>query len=186
VLYRILDALPEALGSPWIMKRAAKIGASDIEERPRDCATWLIDGPDELSLEIRYQQWFHRVRNPPDTRQFASISGLNIPDYILVMRRRKQPISWLILDAKYRSGQQAIDQGLGDIHRYRDALRVSGLVAAGAYIFVPCLQRREAPYGRSDYHAAQNFGVLQLYSEDWLQPIERWIASVLECASPKT
>ena len=104
---------------------------------------------------------------------------MNIPDYVLVLRRGMQPISWLILDAKYRSGRAGVDEGLGDIHRYRDALRVNGSVAAGAYIVVPRLEELEAPYGQSEYHVVNNFGVLQLYSNDWLQPIKRWIESVL-------
>jgi PD-(D/E)XK nuclease superfamily/Domain of unknown function (DUF2357) len=179
VLYRALETVTRILGPTWQGKQAATLGGSEIEERPMDRALWLFEGPDGLSLELRYQQWFDRAQDPPDTRRFSSLSGLNIPDYILVLRRHMQPISWLILDAKYRSGRHAVDQGLGDVHRYRDALRVEGLVAAGAYIIVPRLQETQAPYGREEFHTAHRFGVLQIYSDEWRKPIERWIGDCL-------
>jgi PD-(D/E)XK nuclease superfamily/Domain of unknown function (DUF2357) len=179
VLYRIIDALPRALGSGWATRRAVSLVQTGIEERFGDGSAWLYEGPEQLSLELRYQQPFGRVQEPPHTREFSSLSGLNIPDYILVLRRGKVPISWLILDAKYRSGRQAIDQGLGDIHRYRDALRIRDIRAAGAYIVVPRLQESEAPYGCSAYHAENQFGVLQSSLEDWLAPVLQWIEVTL-------
>jgi hypothetical protein len=183
VLYRLVDALPRLLGPHWKLKRAAGLNRSRVVERPQDRAAWLIEGPNEFSIELRYQQWFGRARSPPDARLFSSLSGLNIPDFILLLRQQAQPISWLILDAKYRSGRQAVDQGLGDVHRYRDALRVAGLPAAGAYVVVPRLQEVMAPYSRSEYHVAHNFGVLQVYSDvSWLQPVEQWIESALRSA----
>jgi PD-(D/E)XK nuclease superfamily/Domain of unknown function (DUF2357) len=168
VLYRLIDELPKELGEGWELKAGKPLSYTGREERPGDRAAWLFQGPDGLTLELRYQQWFSRARMPPDDRLFASLSGVNIPDYILVLRSNGRPVSWVILDAKYRSGQQAVDQGLGDVHRYRDALRVRGMRACGAFVIVPRLQKADAVYAASSYHEHHTLGVLQLFSAGWL------------------
>jgi hypothetical protein len=171
VLYRLIDELPKQLGTGWILKAGKPLRYVGREERPADRAAWWFQGPGGLALELRYQQWFSRARMPPDERMFTSLSGVNIPDYILVLRRDTKPISWVILDAKYRSGRQAVDQGLGDVHRYRDALRVRGMRADGAFVVVPNLQEAGAVYATSGYHDHHAFGVLQLFSEGWLAQV---------------
>lgn len=168
VLYRIVDGLPGLLGPDWSAGRAKALPYIGREERLPDRAAWGFSGPDGWSLELRYQQWFSRARVPPDLRMFSSLSGVFIPDYILVLRQHGKPHSWIILDAKYRSGKQAIDQGLADIHRYRDALRVRGLPASGAFIIVPALQQQDAPYATSEYIEHHSFGVLPITAPNWL------------------
>lgn len=168
VLYRLIDELPKHLGEGWALKSGKPLRYVGREERPLDRTGWRFQGPDGLSLELRYQQWFSRARLPPDERVFSSLSGTFIPDYILVLRKDGKIISWLILDAKYRSGRQAVDQGLADVHRYRDALRVRGTRADGAFVIVPRLQEENPAYASSeflDYHA---FGVIQLFAKEWL------------------
>ena len=144
VLYRLLEQLESDLGADWKLEVGKTIVREWGESRPPDGAAWLYRGPDGLSLEVRYQQWFSRARMPPDGGLFTSLSGTNVPDYVLVLRRRGHVVSWLLLDAKYRSGQQAIDDGLNDVHRYRDALRVCGRPANLMYplIFTRCRRPR--------------------------------------------
>lgn len=173
VLYRLIDALPAILGTGWRLRLGKALRAAGREERPPDRAVWWFDGPDGAALELRYQQWFSRARPVPDRRLFTSLSGVNIPDYILVMRRAGKPTGWLILDAKYRSGRQSVEQGLGDVHRYRDALRIRGLKATGAFIVVPSLRDAEAAYAQPMYHAHHGFGVLRLFEADWLAPVQQ-------------
>lgn len=171
VLYRLIDGLPGQLGPGWSLQVGKPLRFIGREHRPADRAAWLFRGPDGLTLELRYQQWFSRAKTPIDGRMFTSLSGLNIPDYVLVMRRHGEPIAWVILDAKYRSGQQAVDQGLGDVHRYRDALRIRGKKASAAFVLVPRLQNENAVYANSSYHAHHSFGVLQVMLADWLGPV---------------
>jgi hypothetical protein len=171
VLFRLVDALPETLGTGWRLRRGRPLRYGGREERPPDRAAWWYDGPNEFSLELRYQQWFSRGKSTPDGRMFASLSGVGIPDYILILRQAGRPIGWVILDAKYRSGQQAVDQGLADVHRYRDALRIRGKRADGAFIVVPRLHEEQAPYASNEYHRYHAFGVLRLFATDWLAPI---------------
>lgn len=179
VLFRLIGALSETLGSGWSLRRGRPLRYAGREERPPDRAAWWYDGPDGLTLELRYQQWFSRGKSAPDGRLFASLSGVGIPDYILVLRRAGKPLRWLILDAKYRSGQQAVERGLADVHRYRDALRVRGLKAVGAFIVVPRLRDENAPYAAIDYHEHHSFGVLQLFAANWLRPVQRALTAQL-------
>ncbi|MGO8397907.1 nuclease domain-containing protein [Rhizobium ruizarguesonis] len=179
VLYRLLIELPGNLGPKWTLLDAKPANRLRREERPEDRAIWLFKGPDDLSLELHYQQWFTRAKAPLDHRRFTSLSGLNIPDYTLVLKRGTTIISWVILDAKYRSGRQAVDQGLGDVHRYRDALRVRGVRADGAFVVVPRLQEEKAVYSMNEYFNLHAFGAIQLFSPGWLNPV----ATIFKSAS---
>lgn len=178
VLFRMIDELPKQLGASWTTEASRSGSYKGREERPEDRAAWLFRGPDGLTLELRYQQWFSRAKSPPDNRMFTSLSGVNIPDYVLILRRNRVLISWVIIDAKYRSGRQAVDQGLGDVHRYRDALRVRGARAQGAFVIVPRLQDESAVYSTKDFHEQHAFGVLQLYSDGWLDPVGNLLRQV--------
>lgn len=170
VLFRIIEFLKEALGPAWTLEAHKSCYNGGREDRPPDRSVWLFRGPDDTTLEVRYQQWFSRMKCAEDGRTFTSLSGVNIPDYVLLVRKRRIVTSWVLLDAKYRSRRQAVDDGLGDIHRYRDALRVRGTRADGAFVVVPKLQEENALYSTSDYHEIHGFGVLQLFSKFWLRP----------------
>ncbi len=97
--------------------------------------------------------------------------GEGRPDFILLLQRGSEPIAWIILDAKYRSGRQAVDAGLQDVHRYRDALRILAMRAAGAFVIVPDLQDEDPPYASSNFLKHHAFGVIRLLAGDWVQPI---------------
>lgn len=171
VLYRLLKELPGDLGPGWTLQNGKPSNRLRREERPEDRAIWLFKGPGDLSLELHYQQWFTRAKAPLDHRRFTSLSGLNIPDYTLVLKRGPTVIAWMILDAKYRSGRQAVDQGLGDVHKYRDALRVRGVRANGAFVIVPRLQDKKAVYSMAEYLHLHSFGAIELFSPHWLKPV---------------
>lgn len=185
VLFRLVEGLPRAMGPDWRMRPPRTWRSARREERPVNHAAWWFDGPGGLAVELRYQQWFPRVRRFPDERMFASLSGVGIPDYILVVRRGLKPVGWVILDAKYRSSRRAVDDGLADVHRYRDALRVRGKRAYGAFVIVPQLQDEYAPYASADFLQHHTFGVLRTLESNWLRPL----ASILSAAgalSPTT
>lgn len=170
-LYRLVDDVQAMLGPAWTLKRVMPRAAGNREERPANQASWWFAGPNQQTVELRYQQWFSRAKRVDDARNFSSLSGVNVPDYVLIRRRGGEVVSWVILDAKYRASRQPIDQGLGDMHRYRDALRVKGTRAEGAFIIVPRVGDVKAIYATSFYHATHRFGVLQLSHEAWSAPI---------------
>lgn len=170
-LYRLVDEIEGALGAGWRLSKVKLRAAARREDRPSNQASWWFVGPRNETIELRYQQWFSRAKTVDDQRNFGSLSGVNVPDYVVIRRRDGEVISWVILDAKYRSGRQPIDQGLGDIHRYRDALRVKGARAEGAFIIVPRVSEEKAIYAQTAYHAEHLFGVLQLTGPGWSAPI---------------
>jgi hypothetical protein len=81
----------------------------------------------------------------------------------------------MILDAKYRSGQKPVHDALGDLHRYRDALRFSQSQASAAYIIVPALQEDAALYGSASYLEMHRFGAICIYQPEWFKPIRTWL-----------
>ena len=182
VLFRLVEGLPRAMGPDWRMRPPKPWRSERREERPVNHAAWWFDGPGGLAVELRYQQWFPRVRCFPDGRMFASLSGVGIPDYVLVVRRGLNPIGWVILDAKYRSSRRAVDDGLADVHRYRDALRMRGKQASGAFVVVPQLRDDDAPYASSDFLRHHAFGVLRTSDHGWLNPV----ASILLAADGRS
>ena len=173
VLFQTVDNLPTVLGQGWALVAPRNWLSAGREERPLERAAWRFNGPGNLTIELRYQQWFSRARAVPDERLFASLSGVAIPDYILILRKDRIPIRWVILDAKYRSAQQAIDAGLADVHRYRDALRIRGIRASGAFVIVPQLRASEAPYASCAFLEHHAFGALNLFDKGWLQLVTK-------------
>jgi hypothetical protein len=178
VLYRLASGISSKLGSEWRLLRQGAIKRLPREDRPPDGALWLWAGPEGQFLELHYQPWFSSARAPPDNRRFTSLSAVAVPDYVLVLRQGSNPIGWIILDAKYRSGSQSVRDGLSDVHRYRDALRVRGLKAEAGYIIVPNLQPKAELFGSAEYLAAYRFGALNVYAGEWLDPIFRSLANL--------
>jgi hypothetical protein len=178
VLYRLASGISSNLGSSWGLLRQAALKRLPREDRPPDGALWLWAGPEGQFLELHYQPWFSSARAPPDNRRFSSLSAVGVPDYVLVLRHGSNPVGWMILDAKYRSGSQSVRDGLSDVHRYRDALRIRSLKAEAGYIIVPNLQPNAELFGSAEYLAAHNFGALNLYANGWLNPIVRSLAEL--------
>ena len=174
VLYRLADQLGSGLGPAWAMEGEGRIERYPHEDRPRNRSCWVWRGPGDQALELHYQPIFVSAIKPPDNRFFSSVSATGVPDYVVILRHSQEIASWIILDAKYRCSRQPIQEGLGDIHRYRDALRILGHPAEAAFIIVPSLQGRAKLYGEIDFIETHQLGALTLYNQGWLQPV--WMA----------
>lgn len=174
VLYRLVDQVGAGLGPAWAPVGEGRIERYPHEDRPLNRSYWVWRGPEGHELELHYQPFFGPARKPPDTRFFSSLSAARVPDYVVILRRGQQIASWVILDSKYRCSRQPIQDGLGDIHRYRDALRIMGRPATAAYIIVPSLQGSAKLYGGEDFIRAHRIGALTVYDQGWMKPV--WIA----------
>ena len=175
VLYRLAAQLGTYLSADWTPGKVATIKEYDLENRPEDRTRWIWQGPHDQRLELTYQALFHSAEPANASRPLASLSAQAVPDYVLALWKGDDIVSWLILDAKYRSGRKPVHDALGDIHRYRDSLRMGGTPAAGAYIIVPYLQDDAALYSEAHYLAVHRFGALVLYSDDWARPVFNWL-----------
>jgi hypothetical protein len=182
VLYRLVAGVSAGLPPDWHLTDQGSVKRLPREDRPPDGSIWIWTGPDEQELEMYYQARFASAVGPPDIRPFSSLSVGRVPDYVLVYRRSNVIVRWIILDAKYRSSRHSIHEALGDIHRYRDSLRMSGRAADAAYIIVPCLQDDAELYGRSDYLKAHQLGAISTSDDSWIDPI--W--NRLQLSSPST
>jgi hypothetical protein len=171
VLYRLVSGINAGVPSDWHLTEQGSIKRLPREDRPPDGAIWIWTGPGEQELEMYYQAKFASAVVPPDIRPFSSLSVGRVPDYVLVYRRNNAVVRWIILDAKYRSSRSSVHEALGDIHRYRDSLRMSGRAADAAYIIVPCLQHDAEIYGRSDYLKAHQLGAISTTDDSWMDPI---------------
>jgi hypothetical protein len=176
VLYRLVAALGDALGPSWRPLSSSPLRRHPHEDRPPDRSIWSWTGPRDESVELVYQALFNAAASSASSDGFASISGQYVPDFVIIYRRKERPVSWIILDAKYRSSRKPIHDGLGDIHRYRDALRVSQRPADAAYIIVPALEKEAALYGTQGYRQAYGFGAISIHEKDWVSPIRDWLA----------
>jgi hypothetical protein len=176
VLYRLVAALGDALGPGWRPVSNSALRRHPHEDRPSDGSNWSRTGPRDESVELVYQALFNAAASSTSPDGFASISGQYVPDFVIIYRRKESPVSWIILDAKYRSSRKSIHDGLGDIHRYRDALRLSQHPAGAAYIIVPALEKEAALYGTQSYRQAYGFGAISIYEKDWVSPIRDWLA----------
>ncbi|KAB1070730.1 nuclease domain-containing protein [Methylobacterium planeticum] len=174
VLYRLAAQLGSHLSADWAPCKVATIKEYDLEDRPEDRTRWVWQGPHDQRLELTYQALFHSAKSANASFPQTSLSAQAVPDYVLALWKGDNIVSWLILDAKYRSGRKPVHDALGDIHRYRDSLRMGGTPAAGAYIIVPHLQDDAALYSEAYYLAAHQFGALVLYADDWAAPVFSW------------
>jgi hypothetical protein len=179
VLYRLVTLLGFALPPQWHATSEAHIRRLPLEDRPPDGAIWAWEGPDDHLLELVYQPRFPPARPPPDKRLYSSLTAQGVPDYVLALWKGNEIISWVILDAKYRSGRRSVHEGLSDIHRYRDSLRICSAQAAAAYIVVPHLQSDAALYGDPDYVDAHHFGAMVIYETGWANPILSWLNGII-------
>jgi hypothetical protein len=163
VLYRLVAAIGAELSAEWHVVKESSVERLPLEDRPHDRALWSWKGPGGQVPELHYQPLFSSAQSPPDIRPMSSLSVQCVPDYVLLQRHAGSVVSWIILDAKYRSSRISVHDALGDIHRYRDSLRVMGLPASGAYIVVPRLQEDATLYGCQEYLEAHQLGALCVY-----------------------
>lgn len=113
------------------------------------------------SLTLSFQECYS-ARSREDGRP-ASISRECNPDIVLTYERpagRKI----LILDAKYRSARDSIQDGLDDMHVYRDAIRTAGDESAitAAFILTPTHDATAQRYYTEKYRRQFRFGAFDL------------------------
>lgn len=111
-----------------------------------------------IEIELTYQRKFNSIREGVEVNGFGSISKMLIPDYLLKIKTKSFE-KILILDAKYRTSRDSINEALRDIHVYRDAIRESLSLsgAAGAYIITPGC-KDDLIYFKDSYRERYKFG----------------------------
>lgn len=88
-----------------------------------------------LRVRLLLQQKFPSGDQKP-CDQFQSISRQRFPDLVLTYEQHGD-CRFVVLDAKYRRGRQAILEEMSVAHTYRDSLRWKGLRCQGAYLLLP-------------------------------------------------
>ena len=73
----------------------------------------------------------------PSNAGFRSISGLRLPDIVLMWSAPDHGAKWAVFDAKYRTGRSNILDAMSSAHIYRDALRWDGKRPECAVLLVP-------------------------------------------------
>jgi hypothetical protein len=111
------------------------------------------------------------------------LSEKRTPDFVIgVTDNEGTPISWMVLDAKFRTSASSVRDSLKQIHIYRDSLRWNDIKPAGAYAIIPKVRDGAALYASDDYREKHNFGVLHCPLEPdnhWLRPVTDWLDSIL-------
>ncbi len=87
-------------------------------------------------VRLLLQQAFDYVQAETRKGGFASISGRFVPDMVLTVEADDHR-TFLVLDAKYRSGRSNILDGMRSAHLYHDALRWHGQCADRSWILIP-------------------------------------------------
>jgi hypothetical protein len=104
-----------------------------------------------------------------DCDGFRSISRQRFPDLVLTHERDGDG-RFVVLDAKYRRGRQAILEEMSVAHTYRDSLRWNGQRSQAAYLLLPAAC--EAGWlSEEGFRRTERVGVLTL--EDELDPVVR-------------
>ncbi|HWE99123.1 MAG TPA: nuclease domain-containing protein [Caulobacteraceae bacterium] len=175
VLYRLGGELGRVLTARgWREAQSVAVRTLGHEAAPANGSAWRWASPHGSTIELWYQRGFRSgltSTGPP----FTSLTGHMIPDFVIVARTPQGGVSWLILDAKFRSGESAVHEALGDLHCYRDALRIEGVRADEAFIVAPRLSERVRIYASTSYLAEHRFGALVLFEPGSLGPVTAWL-----------
>jgi hypothetical protein len=177
VLFRLADALALHLGAEWRWKVTRPPKLSLLKDAPESGTVLLSNG--DMRFELRTQRTFRPTNSADIGEAFVSLAGRREPDYVLgLFDNDDLLLSWMVLDAKFRTKKRHVRDSLSKIHIYRDGLRWNGLTAAGGYAIVPRILEPAALYASDAYRKAHNFGVLccPLEPDDgWLCPVLDWI-----------
>lgn len=161
VLFRLADALGSMLGTAgWRVTKALGASVRGLLVGVASGEVARFEGPDGLALGIEAQPTFVSVHgNASWQRGRRSISAERRPDYVVVLRRGREVVRWVLLDAKYRASRDAIHRGLADMHVYRDALRLEGMPAWGGFVIVPSTAQ-VVELATATYREEHRFGVV--------------------------
>ena len=117
-----------------------------------------------------------------DNDDFMSISKAFKPDYLLSVKKHGVE-KIVILDAKYRASREAIQEGLRELHVYRDAIRKRSSLKGvdGAYIITPNYAAEVKTYFDQAYRDKYRFGafVLSLDGKSQKEELKTELAKIL-------
>ena len=122
----------------------------------------------DLRIRLTYQRTFRAYHPSYDDGLIPySISGERRPDMVLSVDDGNQT-TMIVLDAKYRCSRESIHAALGDMHIYRDSLKVTGRGAKllGAYILTPAYDPAAAVYFTEQYRQRYHIGGFDLAPND--------------------
>jgi hypothetical protein len=178
VLYRLAESLARHLGTDWVWHAPIQPHISLLSEAPSE--GHVIARNHETSIQLLTQQNFPRTSSADTSAGAVSLSEKRSPDFIIGIRddRTNELLSWLVLDAKFRTKAKFVRQSLEKMHIYRDALRWDGLPPAGAFAVIPRLNDATKLYASDEYRNRHHFGVLCCPlspADGWLSPVTEWL-----------
>jgi len=181
VLFRMADGIEQQLGDDWSWAVSHSPQLTLLRDAPATGVIQLENS--DGRIELRTQQRFMPLKGGQKEGPYTSLSNQRDPDYVIGYFDQSGSLkSWLVLDAKFRTNEGGVYDGLGKIHIYRDSLRWNGLPPAAGYAIIPKTVSRTNRYATNDYRAEHNFGLLvcPLAPEpDWLSPIITWIEETI-------
>ena len=180
VLFRMAEGLAQHLGTDWNWKSVSNPDLRLLREAPSMGTIRIENGGQRIELRTQVKC----PRAPGNSSEgFSSLSQKREPDYVLaVFDEESELVSWVILDAKFRTKKQYVLSSLGNIHVYRDSLRWHSKPPAAAFAIIPKIVEGTALYASQDYHDEHQFGVLHCPlepDEEWLRPVIAWLEKAL-------
>ena len=131
-----------------------------------------------LYLQKTFQRW-----NGVEQTEGWSISRQLKPDLVLISETRSRATSCIVLDAKYRSGERNILDGMAEsAHLYHDALRWGSRRPDLALLLVPKADETEW-LTREDYVARHRVGAVALRPD--VEPPE-WLCDLITAHASST
>lgn len=110
-----------------------------------------------------------------------SLSAARRPDFVVGWQSPRRQ-AWVVLDAKYRVGEQLVE-AFDSLHLYRDALRwgsAGGACRAGALLTPARTADAEDHFGH-DYQQCFGLAAFELRPGCTTAPLVEWMLDVLEC-----
>lgn len=134
----------------------------------------------EADITVTYQRSF---RYHPDGGRLFSCSHQQIPDIAVEWTRADGAPALLLFDPKYRVNHDGVLAGLGDMHRYRDAIVTADGRRAVAAGFLLCPEEPadlgDRRYVQEAYQDRWDFGICWLSPGGGVESVERVLARYL-------
>lgn len=112
----------------WTWKRATKSAFCSTVDRV------LVGTLGERRIELLFQPV--ATTGAPSAKRLGSITGERRPDLVIVHARDTET-TFVVLDAKYRSGRNNVLEAMTSAHIYHDALRLQGQRPLLSLLLVP-------------------------------------------------
>lgn len=157
-LHRLVESLEAAMGSEWVFERADY--QTNLLCGPASGSFWSAAHPSGSRWQLLFQQPF---RHGCDDGPTAITTGRQ-PDFVLCHYAGGSLSSWILLDAKYRSSETAINNSLEAMHIYRDSLRWqigdNATPAHTGYLLVPTVSPRVERYSNDAFIRRWRIGLI--------------------------